>query len=123
MGAKGDPSEPKSMYLETPWQLVNALSCLDITCRGEGDGKLEFGIIDDNFRGHIRFKDFCKFVKNHRKGIAYEDSDSSASTEEVFEEVVKEIWREMDPDRKCYVSIDVVALQMGKLIGQTDPDF
>ena len=55
--------------------------------------------MDHDYRGKVRFKDFCKFVKAHAKGIAYKEKakDSSHSDSDIVEEVVREIWQELDP--------------------------
>ena len=55
--------------------------------------------MDHDYRGKVRFKDFCKFVKAHEKGIAYKEKakDSSHSDSDIVEEVVREIWQELDP--------------------------
>ena len=67
--------------------------------------------MDPDFNNYVRFKDFCKFVKNHGKGKAYEDfdgNDSSFSSSDVFEDVVKGFWKKIDPERNCVVSCDAV---------------
>ena len=115
MDAAGDIQDPKSMYLKTIDQLVGALNAVDIACKS--DGREEFDIIDSEFRGHIRFKDFCKFVKNHKKGQAYEDQDSSASTSDLEDVAIKEMWRDMDPERNCYISYETMTKQISKMVG------
>ena len=81
---------PKESYI-TRQQVAQALAMNGISV--EGDGEREFLIMDADFRGHVRFKDFCKFVKNWRKGKAYQDSDSSASTSDMVDDVLKEQWK------------------------------
>jgi len=78
-----------------------ALLNVDIVCRGDGSGYEEFCIMDSDFRGVVRFKDFCKFVKNHKKGKAYDDSDSSLSTSDFFDAILKNMWISVDPERNC----------------------
>ena len=70
-----------------------------IECIGDGSGQREYEIMDHDYRGKVRFKDFCKFVKAHEKGIAYKEKakDSSHSDSDIVEEVVREIWQELDP--------------------------
>ena len=61
--------------------------------------------MDRDFRDFVRFKDFCKFVKNHKKGKAYHENDSSLSTSDIFDDVMREMWMKCDPDRNCQVPI------------------
>ena len=80
-----------------------------IECIGDGSGQREYEIMDHDYRGKVRFKDFCKFVKAHAKGIAYEekakvaneekakDSSHSISYSDIAEGVAREIWQELDP--------------------------
>ena len=60
--------------------------------------------MDRDFRNMVRFKDFCKFVKNHKKGKAYHQTDSSLSTSDIFEDVMRDMWIKCDPNRDCKVS-------------------
>ena len=57
------------------------------------EANVEFEIMDKDFRGHVRFKDFCKFVKKHLQGKAYESVDyvdSSISSSEEYEQTIRE---------------------------------
>ena len=74
-----------------------ALEGVGITCRGDGSGFEEFCIMDKDFRNAVRFKDFCKFVKNHRRGKAYDGTDSSLSSSDIFDDVVRGMWKKVDP--------------------------
>ena len=74
-----------------------------IECRG--DGREEFCIMDSDFRGHVRFKDFCKFVKMNRQGRAYEDPDSSSSDSDLVDLAVKDLWQKIDPEHTCKVPV------------------
>ena len=83
--------------------------------------------MDKDFNNYVRFKDFCKFVKKHKKGKAYENvatkkqrgrvevvwvktdgNDSSFSSSDVFEDEIKGFWKEIDPERNCVVSVEAV---------------
>ena len=99
-----------------------ALMMQGIECRGDGSGRIEFDIMDQDFRGHVRFKDFCKFVKHHEMGIAYGEKDSSISSSEVIDEMVREQWRVIDPERTCHVPIRTVARSMHQIFhgGESD---
>ena len=70
--------------------------------------------MDSEFRNHVRFKDYCKFCKAHAKGKAYGDSDSSLSSSDYLDEALKDMWRQMDPERLCILPIKTVAIEMGK---------
>ena len=61
--------------------------------------------MDRDFRNMVRFKDFCKFVKNHRKGKPYKDTDSSLSTSESYAQLVRDLWMQCDIERRCSVPI------------------
>ena len=56
-----------------------------IETKGE-DGRVEFEIMDKDFRGHVRFKDLCRFVKNHQKGKAYGVDSSMSVIHEMSEQ-------------------------------------
>ena len=76
--------------------------------------------MDKDFNNYVRFKDFCKFVKKHKKGEAYEDvdgNDSSFSSSDVFEDTIKGFWKKIDPERNCVVSIDAVCKFCSKEFG------
>ena len=81
------------------------IQCKDLS------GYAEFVIMDKNFRNYVRFKDFCKFVKTHKKGKAYKtymDSDcgdSSMSSSEVFGIMMRDLWVKCDPQRTCSVPV------------------
>lgn len=83
-----------------------ALLNVGIRCRGNGSGYEEFTIMDKDFNNYVRFKDFCKFVKNHNKGKAYTSGDSSASDSGIFDEIMTQWWKDIDPERRCYVTLD-----------------
>ena len=70
--------------------------------------------MDSEFRNHVRFKDYCKFVKAHARGKAYDESDSSLSSSDYLDEALKDMWRQMDPERLCVLPIRQVAIEMGK---------
>ena len=88
-------------------KIVTTLLTWGIEPREPGDGMLEFEIMDKDFRNQVRFKDFCKFVKKHKKGKAYEEidsPDSSMSSSEEVELKARETWRDIfDPERNCEV--------------------
>ena len=66
----------------------------------EGDGSAEYEQMDENYRGVVRFKDFRRFVAR-RQSCSFvvdgNDSDDSESSLEGTEEVVRELWSEIDP--------------------------
>ena len=107
-------------------KLQTLLLTWGIEPREPGDGNLEFEIIDRDFRGHVRFKDFLKFVKRHLKGKAYDlvDNyhDSSISSSELIEKTLRDSWREIDPERNCKVSYDAVANWFEKEFGLAKSD-
>ena len=105
MNASGDPQKPKEMAI-TKDNVKQALENVGVKCRGNGSGYEEFCIMDKDFRNCVRFKDFCKFVKAHRRGKAYDGTDSSLSSSDIFDDVVRDMWKRMDPERNCKVSID-----------------
>ena len=105
-GAKGNPKTAKKMYIHQE-SIPMALEIVGIATKGDGSGKEELAIMDENFKGHVQFKNFCKYVKNHKKGKPCKEPDSSASTSEIFDDVMREYWNEMDPDRTCKISIEV----------------
>ena len=43
--------------------------------------------MDKDFRGHVRFKDLCRFIKNHQKGKAYGVDSSNDSSMSVIHEM------------------------------------
>ena len=98
-----DNSRGKDTYI-LQGQVVQALAMQGIECKD--DGREEFEIMDSEFRGHVRFKDFCRFVKKHRQGKAYEGSDSSISDSEIIDNFLKDQWREIDPERTCKVPVE-----------------
>ena len=104
IGAEGDPTWPQSMFIQKE-QVKKALRGVDIDVRGDRTGYKEFCLMDKDFRNHVRFKDFCKFVKNHNKGKAYNEEDSSLSSSDIFEDIIRDLWREIDPERLCVVPI------------------
>ena len=66
--------------------------------------------MDKDYRGHVRFKDFCKFVKKHKKGKAYKaidepsSPDSSMFSSEEVDLHARAIWKNyIDPERECLV--------------------
>merc|ERR1719232_299995 len=92
LGASGDQTNPKNMSI--PRESVKpALEGAGITCRGDGSGYEEFCIMDKDFRNCVRFKDFCKFVKAYRRGKAYDGTDSSLSSSDIFDDVVRNMWK------------------------------
>ena len=105
LNASGDRNKPKDMAI-TRETVKPALEGAGITCRGDGSGYEEFCIMDKDFRNCVRFKDFCKFVKAYRRGKAYDGTDSSLSSSDIFDDVVRNMWKKMDPERTCKVSID-----------------
>ena len=127
-GAEGDASEPKKMYI-TKDKVAQALQTLGIEPREPGDGNIEFEIMDEDFRGIVRFKDFLKFVKKHAKGKAYESlekyHDSTISSSDEEEQECREAWKEMDPERNCKVTHDRVGQyfeeNFGKVKAETLP--
>ena len=62
--------------------------------------------MDKDFRNCVRFKDFCKFIKAYRLGKAYDGTDSSLSSSDIIDNGVRDMWKRMDPERTCKVSID-----------------
>ena len=104
--ASGDRTKPKEMAI-TRETVKPALEGAGITCRGDGSGYEEFCIMDKDFRNCVRFKDFCKFVKAYRQGKAYDGTDSSLSSSDIIDNGVRDMWKRMDPERTCKVSIDV----------------
>ena len=101
------------MYI-TKDKLADLLTSMGIEPR-EDDANIEFEIIDQDYRGHIRFKDFVKFVKKNAKGKAYESvdhkyQDSSISSDSEEEQSARKEWkREIDPERSCAVPYDNIA--------------
>lgn len=102
---KTDSTDPKEMYIEKN-KVKQALDRIGIQCRNK-KATAEFEIMDKDFRGYARFKDFCKFVKKHKKGKAYDEvddpgPDSSMSSSEEVELHVRAIWKNyIDPEREC----------------------
>ena len=92
--------KPKDMAI-TKENVKSALEGAGIPCRGDGSGYEEFCIMDKDFRNVVRFKEFCKFVKAHRRGKAYDGTDSSLSSSDIFDDVVRTMWVKMDPERTC----------------------
>ena len=105
LNASGDRTNPKEMTI-TREMVKPALEGAGITCRGDGSGYEEFCIMDKDFGNCVRFKDFCKFVKAYRRGNAYNGIDSSLSSSDIFNEALRDLWKRMDPERACKVSID-----------------
>ena len=69
--------------------------------------------MDKDFNNYVTFKDFCKFVKKHAKGEAYDlvdlsDSSFSWSSSEAHEDNTRDYWKIMDPERRCVVSIPTI---------------
>ena len=62
--------------------------------------------MDKDFKNKVRFKDFGKFVKAYRKKRMFGDADSSYSDSDVLDDVIKELWMKMDPDRTCAVTVE-----------------
>ena len=71
--------------------------------------------MDKDYRGHVRFKDLCRFIKNHKRGKAYEKvdiKDSSLSSSEEYDTTIRLEWEGttgLDPERNGRVSIYKVA--------------
>ena len=105
IGAEGDPKWPNSMHIGKE-KVAEALKNVNIEVQGDGSGHKEFCIMDRDFRNHVRFKDFCKFVKNSTKGQAYDRSDSSLSSSEIFEDIIRDMWKECDTTRNCEVPLE-----------------
>ena len=103
LNASGDQTVPKYMTI-TRENVKPALEGAGITCRGDGSGYEEFCIMDKDFRDCVRYKDFYKFVKAYQRGKAYDSSDSSSSSFKF--DVVRTMWKKMDPERTCKVSIE-----------------
>ena len=103
--ATGDTTKPKEMAI-TKENVKAALEGAGITCRGNGSGYEEFCIMDKDFHNCVRFKEFCKFVKAYRRGKAYDGTDSSLSSSDIFDDVVRTMWVKMDPERSCKVPIE-----------------
>ena len=103
--SKTDSTDPKEMYIEKN-KVKQALDRVGIQCRNK-KATAEYDIMDKDFRGKVRFKDFCKFVKKHKKGKAYDEidnpsSDSSISSSEEVEMHCRAIWKNyIDPEREC----------------------
>ena len=76
--------------------------------------------MDKDFNNCVRFKDFCKFVKAHRLGKAYDGTDSSISSSDIFNDVVREMWKKADPERNCKIPVDDCALIVSKEMGVTN---
>ena len=70
-GAEQKDGKPKEAKLDRE-RVPQALEGVGIQCTGDGSGFIEFVKMDRDFRGYVRFKDFCKFIKKHRKGKAYD---------------------------------------------------
>ena len=106
-GATGDPSKPKDMVIMKE-SVPGALKAAGITCRGSGDGYEEFCIMDPEFRNCVRFKDFSKFIKAHKKGKAYGErpysSLSSFSSSDANDVIAVDNWKKIDPQRKCQLT-------------------
>ena len=79
-----------------------------IECSGDGSGFKEYEIMDAEFRGHVRFKDFCKYVKAHEAGKNFGDKDSSFSSSEDMNEMIREMWKEIDTKHICFLPADEV---------------
>ena len=103
-GATGNLTDPKSMRIGKD-QVRIVLETVQINCQGDGSGFAEFCIMDRDFRDYVRFKDFCKFVKNHKKGKPYKDTDSSLSTSEGYVDMCRDMWMQFDMQRQCKVPI------------------
>ena len=55
-------------------------------------------MMDTEYRGFVRFKDFHKFVKKHKaRTLDIIDSDSCSGDSDIVDEVIKDYWRKLDP--------------------------
>lgn len=73
-----------------------------------GDGRAQYALMDSEFRGCVRFKEFNKFCKKFKAGKLFKDADSSYSESDYENEVIKEMWQKIDPYHNCSVKNEKV---------------
>ena len=82
--------------------MVAALKAAKLKCADDGSGFTEFAIMDKDFNGYVRFKDFCRFVRLAKQGRVYEakmgtlDDWSISESEELSDEDARIHWRQID---------------------------
>ena len=119
LGAVRSNEDPKESSIRRD-QVKAALSTQGIQCKSD-DGEGEYRAMDHDYRGHVRFKDFCKFVKAVRAGTPddklYGREDSSMSSSELAADVARSIWEKVDPEHSCRASYNDVAHALAELFG------
>ena len=110
-----DPRNFKKFWIEmhqVPQVLAN------VGCQVVSDGSAELHIMDPDYRGIIRYKEFHKYVKKWKKGALFEDSDSSYSESDCEDQVIRDEWKKLDTRHACVISKEIMELFLEEFLGE-----